>query len=626
MALRSGLSIVCYTAPYWTGGPLVLRRYTDELEQLRFTTVNPGGYGELQVWMSVPDARVPHPEFALFSRLILTDGLRYAWLGEITTPAWGIQAGGKEYIRLDCLGLGNSLRDNPYQQPFTNQTVQQMAVTLVTQRNAVNGTIDKTMMIDSDTSALFPDNPAGTYSPAYDASIEEQFAALCLLAGTSATAYTWWTQSHPSYNPTTQAHADPAGYPLLQVVARLVDKATTTYQASVALGEVESFETAYDGTRAYNYIEARWNNGTVGLGHATASDSRLGASYTQGTAPFRLRKLLRDYSATETVNSGQATNIANAFLAQYQNPTTKTQMRLKAARDAQGNPVELYWLNAFNTNIAVPEAAVRAITALPTTYTAGVNQFYILSTTYQETSSGEAYLDLVCDNFTDRAQDVVNRLQLAAETQLRSKAVAAAYQKNGASETGQCGVSFLASGAAQAGGASQTYPQQTTNTPTSISLSTLQNNNATGAAASQITSVGFHLKANSVAAGAVDYVAAYTTVGNCLRAHDRRRGTVDHHCDACQRAHEAAHGCGGCAACEDRAHHRGLPIREHVEWTPGPPKSSSLVLVCPYCGTRECFDTGVAADHPRADQARLIRSLMTDQRIRLEVSGRMRRQ
>ena len=620
MALRSGLSVVCYTAPYSTGGGAVARRYTDELEQLRFTTVNPGGYGELQVWMSALDLRTLHPEFALFSRIILMDQLLPVWLGEITTPAWGMQRGGKEYIRLDCLGLGNSLRDDPYQQSFTNQTVQQMAQTIINGRNVVNGTIH-TAVVDPDTSALFPDNPAGTYSPAYDASIEEQLAALCLLAGTATTSYTWWTRSHPGYNPAISAHADPAGYPMLQVVAQKVDKATTTYQASIAaFGEVESFETAYDGTRAYNYISTRYNNGTVGLGKSDAVDLRLTAvTLDQGTAPFRFRKLQRDYSATQTINAGTAANISAALRAQYKDPTTKTQMRLKACRDATGLPVELYWLNAFNTNIAVPEAAQRGTTALPTTYTGGVTQFYILSTTYQETSSGEAYLDLTCDNFTDRAQDVVNRLQLAAETLLRSQAVAAAYQKQGASETGQCGVSFNASGAGVAGGASQTYPQQTALPPTSITLSQLQNNNATGAAASQITAVGFHLKVNSVAAGPVDYVAAYTTVGNCLRGHDRRRGTVDHHCDVCQRAHEAAHGCGGCAECEDKAHHRGLSIREHVEWTPGSPKASTLVLVCPHCGTRECFDTGVAADHPRSDQARLIRSLMTDRRIRLEV-------
>lgn len=617
MALRSGLALYCYTAPMAVGQPLVVREYAEQIQNLRFTILQPGGYGQLSAQLLLPDARQYHPEFALFSRVVLVDGPNILWMGEQTDPTIGLR-NGQEYVRLDCLGLGSGLRDDPITNSYQNQTVQQMATTEVNARNLVSGTY-ATAPIDNDTTGLFPDNPSGLYSPSYDGRhMEEKFTDFCLLAGTSTTSYTWWTQA------TNSGHTDAASFPLLKVWAKLRDTATTTYEASVALQEVEGYEITASGDRAYNAVEIDYLAPTVsGLGVVFVHDARLvNATLAQNTAPFRFRKYRRDLSGISTVTAGIATNIANQYLALYQNPTNKCVIWLRACRDGNGSDVPLYRVAPFNSNIFIPEMTVRGQT-LPTAPTAGVNQYYMTQTTYSEDASGAAMLEIQADNFVDRVENQITRLSLAADTILRANQKAAATQATGAPETGACGTSFQASAANQWGGGTCNFKTTMTNVPTSVTVpsgSTLQSNNAQNPTVSSITAVGFHLKVQSIASGLVDYVAYYKTNGNCWLDVDAAKGTFAHHCDECEAQGRVAI-------------RRGLKLKRdlvvHQPGTEGGGVTGTLAVRCPGCGSIEHYTTTLTADDEeesrlgnwahRANQARLLRQAMRHPHVGLPV-------
>lgn len=399
MALQSGLSLYCYPAPtLGSGQTLVPVEYAEQIEGLRFTTVNPGGYGQLTAILKVPDARQPRPELALFSRLMLVGhgetGLPWAigpW--EISDPDTGMNKTDGEFVKITALGLGNCLRDLPGDGSYSNKTVQFIASNILATFNSTNGTY-RVYPIDPDNSQIFPDNPAGSYSPAYNGRhFEEELTDLCTLASNGSNIYTWWTQAHAR-------NVDAAGFPTLQLYAKLRDTTTTHYQASVTTDEIEEYNIQPSAERAYNSIAIDYNNGTGGVSTYYARDARLIlATLSQGSAPFRFRQLFRDLSGISTVNAAQAQAIAFMYLGQYQNQTNKVRLLLRAVRDgASGNPIPLWLLSALNKNIWVNEMAFRGA-QLPATPTPTVNQFYILQTTYTETATGDATCELQCDNW-----------------------------------------------------------------------------------------------------------------------------------------------------------------------------------------------------------------------------------
>jgi hypothetical protein len=79
--LRSGLALWAYTAPLGAY-PLLVGEYGEQVEALEFSTVAPGGFGDLACVLKLPEARLPRPELGLFSRVCLRDGLFTAFGGE----------------------------------------------------------------------------------------------------------------------------------------------------------------------------------------------------------------------------------------------------------------------------------------------------------------------------------------------------------------------------------------------------------------------------------------------------------------------------------------------------------------------------------------------------------------
>lgn len=146
----------------------------------------------------------------------------------------------------------------------------------------------------------------------------------------------------------------------------------------------------------------------------------------------------------------------------------------------------------------------------------------------------------------------------------------------------------------------------TTNTPSSLTLTTSFSGNTTSQTATGMTKYGFWLSIKATATGDTYWAGTYTTVGNCLLAVDTAAQTFDHHCDQCG------------------ALHQGVALDELVMAVGPTPARSSLSYTCPECGASEHFNCALSAEDEndespqgagayattRGAQAALIRSLM----------------
>ena len=117
-----------------------------------------------------------------------------------------------------------------------------------------------------------------------------------------------------------KADTDPAGFPTWQLRAHPRDTTTTPY---LALDEdILGWRVAPSAQRAYNVVQVAYVDPVSGPGVVTVSDPRLNGDGSQGSAPFRRRKLRRNLGKLP-LTGAQATAIANAWLATYSNPTEK---------------------------------------------------------------------------------------------------------------------------------------------------------------------------------------------------------------------------------------------------------------------------------------------------------------
>lgn len=599
VALRSSLTLYCYTLPSGGATPPVVVPYADEVEALQFTSVSPGGCGVLQAKLRLRDARLPRPELAPFARVALMDAGVCRFIGEIGESEYGLSDTDGEYVNLSCLGLGATLRDDTNAGvAYTAQTPLQIVTAQFTTRSAY-------LPIDSDLSAVFPDNPAVSLSPAYAGrTMEDVIADVALLAGD----YAWGTWPHPQ-------NRDVADFPTGQLQIHVRDTTTVSYTASPMLGDVYAWRITPSLERAYNAIQIGFVDftQTKPAGTVLYADPRLNSDGTQGSAPFRRRKYYRDLSGVSTATKAQALALATAYGAEFQNLSSKIEVTLNVVRDANGNPIPPWSVQA-DANIYIPELAARA-QQIATGAVAGTNSFYILEAKYTEDASGRQQVVLQCDNWVDRANQRIARLQLMADTLARlGDKSTAPVQAGGAPISGQCGAQFQATGAGQVFMVDVTFGTTASSTPTSITLAPISSVNATGAGVSNPSTQGFTLFWTSSGAGACAYHATYTTVGNCLLDVDAARGTFAHHCDGCDLTRR------GLRLRDDLNVHRlGTDDqgREHA----------GLTVECP-CGRVECFNTtlteaeedpthgGWHNDH-RAGQARWIRAAMRHEHVGL---------
>jgi hypothetical protein len=494
MALRSGLALWAYTAPTTSAYPLVSHDYSEDIEGLEFSTVAPGGFGDLAAIVRLPDARLPRPELALFSRVCLKDGPFTCFGGEWTDPALTLEGG----IALSALGGGVALRDDPDDSSYSAQTAQQIVAAEFSKRSAF-------LALDSDQGQVFPTNPATALSPVYDGrNLEEVLHDLCFSLGD----YTWAVWDHA-------VHRDAAGYPTWQLSAHARDTGTVGY---VALGEdVVEWRVTPSQQRAYNVVQILYVDVTNGPASVTVKDTRLGAGDIQNLAPFRRRKLRRNLGASP-LTSAQATAIANAWLGAYENVTNKVEVTLRAVRDARGVPLPLHQVRA-DANLYVPELAVRGgstygVQALPKNASAGINLFWITETRYRETAKGDVTLALQLDSYADHQGKLMGQLAIAREAALRSRGAYRQVAPLGAVESGACGLSMSNQSAGSTVGAVINFKQVLAQAPASIILTATAQSNVSGVSATNLTVYGFTLSVVVTAAGSVSWIGTYQTVGN----------------------------------------------------------------------------------------------------------------
>lgn len=323
--LRSKLALWAYTAPVAANAPIV-GEYGESIEGLEFSTVSPGGFGDLTCVLRLREARIPRPELGLFGRVCLRDGFFTAFGGEWTDPAIVLDATG-EHVLLSALGGGVALRDDPDDATYATPATAQAIIANEMSRRAAF------LPLDQDQSGILPDNPSLTLTPVYDGlNLEEILHDLMGSLGD----YVWEVWDHPH-------NTDQAGFPMWQLRAHQRDTTTTTWTAAGA--DVVSWHVASSAQRAYNVIQLAYVDPVTGPASVTVSDTRLAANGSQGTAPFRRRKLRRAMTRIP-LTAAQATSIASAWLALWQNPTGKIEVTLATVRDAQGNPAPLHQVRA----------------------------------------------------------------------------------------------------------------------------------------------------------------------------------------------------------------------------------------------------------------------------------------
>lgn len=492
--LRSGLALYAYTPPS-AAYPLIVGEYGEQVEALEFTTVAPGGFGDLTCALKLADARLPRPELAMFSRVCLRDGLFTAFAGEWSDPTLAMDERAGEYVALTALGAGAALRDDPDDAAYTTPTTAQAIIAAECSRRAA------WLPLDQDQSAVLPDQPAATFTPAYDGyNLEEILHELMGALGD----YTWTVYDHPS-------HLDPAGFPTWRLAARQRDVTTTTYIAS---GEdIASWRVTPSTERAYNVVQVAYVDAQSGPGVVTVSDPRLNGDGSQGMAPFRRRKLRRSLGRLP-LTQAQATAIANAWLAAFSQPSNKVEIELRAVRDANGASIPLSHVRA-DANLYAPELAVRGL-RLASGPVAGVNQFWIAETRYRETVTGDINLTLQLDNYADRAEDMLARLRIAEDTRQRQRGVYRITQSPGAQQVGFVAIRAPSVAAGQVAGASVSFVPTLAKTPTGLSFSAISSANVSGGpsvTASTLTPYGCEVTVTAAAAGAVSWSGTWTTVG-----------------------------------------------------------------------------------------------------------------
>jgi hypothetical protein len=320
-----------------------------------------------------------------------------------------------------------------------------------------------------------------------------------------------WPLCLPALHDHPRNRDDAAGYPTWQLRAHVRDTATTSY---LALDEdILAWRVMPSAQRAYNVVQVAFVDPVAGPGVLTVSDGRLNGDGSQGNAPFRRRKLRRNLGHLP-LTSTQATAIANAWLSTYSAPTNKVEVELRAVRDPNGAELPLHQVRA-DANLFIPELAVRG-QSLSSGPLPGTNQFYIVETSYRETTSGDVRLVLQLDNYADHATALLARLQIASEARARQRGVYRPVQSPGAQQVGYCSLRSPSAGAGQQIGVGLNFVPVLSTTPTGLSFTAIASTNVgsgPSVTAGTLTPYGCEVTVSAAAAGPVLWTGKYTTVG-----------------------------------------------------------------------------------------------------------------
>lgn len=491
MALTSGLSLVAYT----TVTPGAIGYYGDAIAELTFTTVAPGGFGDLHCQLKVPNARLIPPELRPFAYVALVGGNFTAFQGRWDEPGIELSDNSSdgELMPLAALGASSVMKDDPDDQAYSNQTAQSIISNEIARRAAY-------LPLDQDTSQILPNNPSATFSPAWNAkNLDDEINELLPILGD----YQWAVWNHAT-------HTDAAGFPTWQLYWHKRDLSTISY---TGFFEDESGFTVRPAVEySYNVVTVKYRDSSTNAPSiVTVKDSRLAGSGAQGSAPFPWRRLSKDLSGYH-LSGTQATAVANALLAEYMNGGYKNEVHLTQVRDANGQEIPLWQVRA-DANIFLPQLSPIG-TTLPTVPTAGTNLFYITETEYSEASGNAPTLTLTLDSFSDKGGFAIARLQYQIEhpqsdAKHHHHVHAAGEQYNGYGAV--TWPSNAVAGDVYASGIH--FGTHLTNTPSSITITTRGAVNDRGAFYSDIQNTGFDLNDTVNVNGSGFLHASWVTVG-----------------------------------------------------------------------------------------------------------------
>ena len=212
------------------------------------------------------------------------------------------------------------------------------------------------------------------------------------------------------------------------------------------------------------------------------------------------------------LTAAQATAVANAWLASYQNITNKVEVQLSRVRDAYGNVIPLHQVRA-DRNLFVPELAVRGQQLVGGPVPA-VNQFYIVESLYREMASGDVRLILQLDNYADKGAALVSQLQLAYDASRRARGSVRPVVSIGVPVIVPCGATLTNQSAGAQVNIIVPWGAALARTPTSVTLSGVASSNASGIGVTAQSKYGFTLSWTVTAAGSTSVSATATSVGN----------------------------------------------------------------------------------------------------------------
>jgi hypothetical protein len=467
--------------------------YSDAVDRLRFTTIAPGGYGDLTCRIKTRDARLTPPELTLMSQVALMGGDFAAFLGRWDEPGITLDQQEGDMWELTAMSAASVLQDDPDSVAYTSQTAPYILQHELARRSAY-------LPLSTDTSLILPNNPAALLSPVFDGKhLEDELNELIPVLGD----YQWCVWGHGSQQ-------DAAGFPLWQLVAHMRDTTTVSY-----VGYTEDFNNYHIKPAmeyTYNVITLKYRDITTNTpSSVTVSDTRLNANGSQGSAPYPRRKLIKDYSAYH-LSATQAAAIANALLAQYQNGGWKIEVILDRVEEANGQEIPL-WMVRADGNIHLPQLA-QIGAQLPSAPMPQTTVFYITETVYEEQDGQPPQLTITCDSFFDKSSFQVARLQYREDHKVRSAKHRQPVTIPGENVTGQIGVQWgSASTTSFLWSASATYGSLLTNTPTSITLTPTSTSNVGSVVTNSVTNQGFNIVVTPAAAGAGNAQYNYITVG-----------------------------------------------------------------------------------------------------------------
>ena len=328
-----------------------------------------------------------------------------AFLGRWDEPGSVIGDGtsdGDTY-ELTAQGASTCLADDPQDTSYSGQTVQQI---LVAQYTAGSPARNNYLLLDSDTSLVFPSNPAPTFNKSYTG---KSFADVLNDVGSLAGDNSWQVWGHGR-------NRDAAGFPTWQLGAHPRDTSTVSYIAYKE--DCTNVDVRPSVEYSYNVVTLNYKDSTTLLpATVTVADARLTANYAQGTAPFPMRSFRKDLTSTQ-MSSAEATALANTYLTQYENGGFKITVDLAAIRNAAGVAIPL-WQVKSDANIYLPDVAP-ILAQLPFAPVANGNVFYVLTTNYEEQNGQTPTLEIVCNSFEDVAAFQLARLQYNSDLQTQN--------------------------------------------------------------------------------------------------------------------------------------------------------------------------------------------------------------